>query len=239
MVTRIDIVSVTTVEGSSSVLANWLAGLVSVIDFNSVVSGTAVDTVYEPWGVTFDAVRFDAAALPPRWIRSGHAFASNRYDAMMDSDPNDTTAGQDANVVTIAASGNAPFDDLTGGVRAVFKRPQLYVSIDVQPMAYTGEHTEPSPTTVPYLQVFGPEPAFPHHGPPTLLATIYFPLATTDPQFETWQRMEFVSASPTPNIGSVVFSSKTDGGVGAPVYALFDNLRFAHHLPLTGTDQIG
>ena len=224
----------------SSVLAQWADGIVSEIDFNSVASGTVVDTVYEPWGVAFDAVGLSSGPLV-QWRHTGHAFASSAYDTQ-DADPNDTLVGKAQNVISIFLPPLiAGLDDSAngGGVRAVFKRPKLFVSIDVKPIVVTAEHTDPEPTTLPYMQVFGPAPTFPHRGSAPLLATVYFPLATSDSNFESWQTMKFVSLSPTPNIGSIVFSSKTDGGVGAPVVALFVNLRFAHGLPNGWTNPIG
>ena len=72
-----------------------------------------------------------------------------------------------------------------------------------------------------------------------LIATKYFPESNRDPQFgRIWMRMECFSTSQTPDIGSIVFSS-INAGSGAPVYALFDRLRFCPHLPLTITHEIG
>jgi hypothetical protein len=137
-----------------------------------------------------------------------------------------------------------PLNDLeTGIVRATFKHPQLYVGIDAYPYPYTGESEEPDPSSVPFLKILGLPPVFPNHKPASVLATIYFPLQTTDTNFQSWQTMDFLSTSPTPNIGSIEFSCHFDGGgttkVASAVYARFDLLRFAHHLPTSATDDVG
>src|SRR3974377_2171215 len=41
------------------------------VDFNSVASGTVVDTVYSEWGVTFDAVAPQAIGPIQRWRTMG------------------------------------------------------------------------------------------------------------------------------------------------------------------------
>ena len=211
----------TSVVGSTpsfiSPLMNWLEGIVTEIDFNSVPVGMAIDTHYAD--VTFELVD-----------KSGAIESVVTAVDLYDPDPNDPKGS--ASLVI------GPFNDLEKGiVRATFKHPQLYVAIDVKPEVVTTEFFKPDPSSIPFLKILGLPPVFP------VLATINFPLQTTETNFESWQTMDFLSTSPTPNIGGIEFSCHLAGSgttpVGAPVYARFDLLRFAHHLPLSTVDEVG
>lgn len=230
---------VTSVVGStpsfSSSLMNWLEGIVTEIDFNSVPVGTAIDTHYAD--VTFELVDKNGA-IESVVTAVGPAVNSVPPGGppVPDPDPNDPKGS--ASLVI------GPFNDLEVGiVRATFKHPQLYVGIDVKPEVVTTEFLKPDPSSIPFLKILGLPPVFPHHGSAPVLATINFPLQTTDTNFESWQTMDFLSTSPTPNIGGIEFSCHFAGSgttkVGAPVYARFDLLRFAHHLPLSTIDEVG
>src|SRR6185369_12112366 len=101
-------------------LLNAIEGTVTEIDFDSVPDGTAIDTHYASAGVTFDSINNNG-------VHIGSAFAG-RPDPSI---PN--------NVVTVGLPTSA-FNDLEdGGVRVIFKEPQLFVSIDARPVIYTGE----------------------------------------------------------------------------------------------------
>ena len=114
------------------------------------------------------------------------------------------------------------------------------MGIDVKPEVITTEYEEPDSSSIPFLKILGLPPV---HGSAPVLATINSPLQTTDTNFESWQTMDFLSTSPTPNIGGIEFSCHFAGSgttkIGAPVYALFDLLRFAHHLPVSAIDDVG
>jgi hypothetical protein len=142
-------------------------------------------------------------------------------------DPNDPK-GSASNVI-----GGSKEDD--GIIRAIFAHPQLYVAIDARPEVVTTEFFKPDPSSIPFLNILGLPPAI---GSAPVLATINFPLQTTDGNFESWQTMDFLSTSTTPNIGSIEFSCHF-AGTAAPVNAFFDLLRFAHHLPLSMIDEVG
>jgi hypothetical protein len=206
-----------------STLINWLEGFVTELDFNSVAIGTVIDTHYATDGVTFEAL--SAAGV-------GHVFAANTGSV---PDPNDP-GGSASHTIDISPQGG--FNDSQGIIRATFKRPQLFVAIDVKPTVDLTEFEEADSGSIPFLKVFGVPPTFPHPGKPPLLHTMPFPLPTTDPNFETWRTLAFLSMSPTPNIGSIEFSCHFAGS-DAPVFAQFDLLRFAHHLPLTEVDDKG
>jgi hypothetical protein len=207
-------------SGISSIIANWLAGLATEIDFDTVPSGTVINNEYR--GVTIQAV-----AINGQLANSGNVFASNRYDT--------TDADSSPNVVTISQPPQiAGFDEVAGGIQVTFDNPQLYVSIDVHPIIGGMDRAGPI-TNIPYMQVFGVSIQLPQGKklPPPLIATLTLPPFSANPNFESWQRLDFVSTSTAPNIGSIIFSS-SHNGIGASVYALFDRLRFAKHLPISG-----
>jgi hypothetical protein len=216
----------------SSVLLNWLEGIVTELDFNTVPVGTAIDTHYAAEGVTFELVDKNGARIGSVVTAVGPAVNSVPPGGppVPDPDPNDPK-GSASKVI-------GGFDDTSGIIRATFKHPQLYVAIDVKPGVVTTEFFKPDPGSIPFLKILGLPPVFPHHGSTPVLATINFPLQTTDTNFESWQTMDFLSTSPTPNIGGIEFSGHFAGS-GAPVNAFFDLLRFAHHLPLSAIDEVG
>jgi hypothetical protein len=194
------------------------------IDFDVVPSGTLVNNHYS--GVALEAVPLKN---PNPGANFGGVFASNVYDpAMADTPPN---------VVTfIKPPQPAPINELGGGIKVTFASPQSYVSIDARPIVSSVNFR---PMVRPYLDVYGwpiqllhNKQIVPH------LATVYFPLAPDDPNFEKWLAMEYLST--TPNIGSVVFScGHSDQEVGASVTALFDRLRFSAHVPIAATHFLG
>jgi len=201
--------------------------IISEINFDVVPSGTVVNAHYP--GVTLQAVPLKNQNPGPNF---GSVFASSAFDQHMADTP--------PNVVTIDGPPHAAgFDEAGGGIRATFVSPQSYVSIDARPIVYTGEFLKPDPSAVPYMSIYSvPIKLLNNMQLVHLIATAYFPLSTVDQHFESWQRIQFSSSSPTPDIGSVVFSS-VNAGVGAPVYGLFDRLRFCPHLPAPITLQIG
>jgi len=206
--------------GASNPLVNWLSGLATEIDFDSVASGTVIDTAYTGSGVTFSS-------------NAGSVYASDGYDT--------SDADSPPNVITISKPPQAAgFDESGGWIRANFTTPQLFVSIDAHPI-FSGDDPKKAGTNTPYLKIFGVPIVLPppiNQGPAPLLAWFNFPLSSMDPNYQSWHTISYVSLSPTPNIGSVVFSS-SHSGTGEPVYALFDRLRFAHQLPITGIWEKG
>jgi hypothetical protein len=160
-------------------------------------------------------------------------YASDRCDAR--------SAVKPLNVVTInKPPQSAGFDETGGGIQVTFASPQLYVSIDVHPIITGGDSINTN-TNRPYMMVFGARSKLipPAQLPPVQIATVNLPALSMNPNhFETWQTLDFVSTSATPNIGSIIFSS-SNSGYGASVHALFDRLRFAHHFPLTATLKEG
>jgi hypothetical protein len=211
----------------SSVLSNWAAGFVSEIDFDSVPSGTLIDNHYH--GVAFSAIALKNQAPGTNF---GSVYASAAYDTgNADSAPNVASISKPPQV--------AGFDEMGGGIQVTFASPQLYVSIDARPIVTAADPKNPNSNT-PYMKIYGVPIVLipPAHLPAPLLATVNLPPASANPNFASWQTLDFVSTSPTANIGSIVFSS-SNSGIGASVYALFDRLRFAHHLPLTKTLEEG
>jgi hypothetical protein len=205
----------------SPLISKFLDGLVSEIDFNSVKSGDVIDNTYTQYGVTFDAVSLNNQMLGSH---IGSVFASNIYN-VANSDPLDTTGPENVASI-IKPTQNAGFDDTAGGIRVRFDAPQLYVSIDVRPIISAADRTAVG-NNRPYLLVFGMPPAVGH---PPMMAMRLSPLATSDPKFETWQTMDFLSTSATPDIGSIVFTCSHTTPVPS-VFGLFDRLRFGQHLP--------
>jgi hypothetical protein len=212
----------------SSVLMNWVAGFVTEIDFDSVASGTVVNNAYR--GVALNAVPLKN---PTPGAGFGSVYASNGADpGNQDSPPN---------VVTINKPPQAAgFNDSVGGIQVTFTSPQLYVSIDTRAIVTAADPRNPN-SNAPYMEIYGVPIQLipPAHLPPALIATVSLAPLAANPNFESWQTLDFVSTSPTPNIGSIIFSCSSSGAVGASVYALFDRLRFAHHLPLTATFKEG
>jgi hypothetical protein len=146
-----------------SVLMNWIEGFVTELDFNSVAIGTVIDTHYAADGVTFQAL--SSTGTP-----TGHVFAANTGSV---PDPDDVK-GSASNTVDISPTGG--FNDSQGGIRAIFKHPQLYVAIDVKPTIDTTEFFQADSRSIPFLNIFGLPPTPPHHGKAPLLATLFFPL---------------------------------------------------------------
>jgi hypothetical protein len=206
-----------------------LLPFVSEIDFDTVSSGDVINSHYP--GVKFDVVPVQNT----QGSVSADVFASDAYDQ--------TRADSPPNVITVSQPPKrAGFDERSGAIRVTFSSPQIYVSIDVLPIIYTGEQLEPDPSALPYLSAFGQTILLPFNKsirPP--IGTKWIPNANNqDPQFtKVWQRIEFVSTSPTPDIYSVQFSSVWASGNGAPVFGIFDRLRFSHVLPLPATRFVG
>jgi hypothetical protein len=193
--------------------------VVEEIDF-IVATNTVINTHYP-------AVTFQAVPLPN----------TNTFPGF-----GDVRAVLDPALHRIVITPNAPntlppFDESGGGILAKFQTPQLYVSIDAQPTISAMDQDEIDPNTRPYLSVFGVAPAVPHLKPP-LLATVPFPLANTDANFESWQSIQYLSPSLTPNIGSILFSSARIA-TGASVYTVFTRLRFSTSLPQQRTIYLG
>jgi hypothetical protein len=212
----------------TSVLMNLLDGLVTEIDFDTVPSGTVVNNRYS--GVTFTAVPLKN---PLPGASFGNVYASDAYDSINDADTS-------PNVVTINKPPQAAgFNELDGGILVTFAKPQLYVSVDAFPIV-TAADPKHSNSNVPYMQIWGvPIPLIPPAQlPAPLLATVNLPTMAANQNFESWQKLDYVSTSATPNIGSIILSC-SNSGIGASVYALFDRLRFAHRLPATGTFKEG
>jgi len=202
----------------TSPLLTFLEGIVTEIDFNSVPVGTTIDTHYTAEGVTLKLISTTGA---------GGVVTANTASV---ADPDDPK-GSASNVI-------GGFKDDQAIIRATFKHPQIYVAIDARPEVVSTEFFTPAESdSKPFLNIFGLPSVLPHHKPP-LLATIPFPLMATDSNFESWQTMDFLSTSSTPNIGSIEFSCHFTGS-GAPVNGFFDLLRFAHHLPLSAVDDVG
>jgi hypothetical protein len=202
----------------------WLAGLVTEIDFDFVSSGTVINNQYARFGVTFEAVTL-SNTLPG--ANFGSVFAAK--DPFAETSPN---------IIAISQNGSA-FHEGQGGIRATFSSPQLFVSIDALPIFSDDDPSDPN-TNTPYLLVFGLPIYQPAPYPPIWpeIARITFPVWNKAPNFQSWQTMDYVSTSPTPNIGSIIFSSSYSG-IGEPVYAVFDRLRFAHELSFTKTVEVG
>jgi hypothetical protein len=180
-------------------------GLIDVIDFDSVPSGTMIDTHYAPNGVTFSPQGRVFAAISP-------------------------AAETPRNTVSVVPQGGA-FNERNGAIRATFASPQSYVAIDARPVISAMDHTTVLEESKPYLKIYGPNLALPGAPPfAALLATVYFPLRVTDGNFESWQRLEYVSTAATPNISSVVFSCGYPA-TGGSVYSFFDHLAFSKGPP--------
>jgi hypothetical protein len=204
-----------------------LLPFVSEIDFDTVPSGTQINNHYA--GVTFVAIPVGSTIHPG--LITGQVFASDKLSL-----PPQATADSPPNVITInKPPGFAGFNDGEGVIRATFSSPQLYVSIDVLPKIWAVADGPLSPAALPYLSAFGQpiELKPPQHEIRPLIGTRWIPSPDQqDPQFEkTWQRIEFISQSPTPDIYSVQFSCFWSDP-GRPVLGLFDRLRFSHVLPL-------
>ncbi len=158
----------------------------------------------------------------------GSVFASSVYD-VTNSDPR---IPRDPRMSLL--SGRHRWQDSTTlpvEIRVTFDTPQLYVSIDVRPIISAADRSGVG-NNRPYLLVFGMSPAA------TMTAMKLSPLATSNSKFETWQTLDFLSTSATPDIGSIVFTCSHTTTVPS-VFGLFDRLRFAHHLPMTSPERLG
>jgi hypothetical protein len=189
-------------------------GLIDIIDFDSVPSGTMIDQHYTPNGVTFTAPATNT-------VPSGDVFAGNRSSS---------AAETPRNTVSISPQGDA-FNESQGLIRATFATPKSYVSIDARPVISAMDNTTVPEENKPYIRIYGPV-LTPPGGPQlaALLAVVYFPLRVTDANFDSWQSLPYVSPAASPNIMSVVFSCGHTG-IGGSVYSFFDHLAFSDHPP--------
>ena len=229
----------TSTFSSSNPLANWLAGLVTEVDFNSVPHGYPINTHFSSYGVTFKAVPLKRQSVPT-------SFGDVIAVPYPQDDPKDTSPQRwDNLVISINNYGRAFNEETDGGILATFDSPQQYVSIDAFAQIDAGrykpvpEHNKPGDNK-PVMVVYG-VPIKLLDGkqlPAPILLTVNFPLNNLDPKFESWQTLEYLSLSPTTNIGSILLTS-TSGGFGPSVSAVFDRLRFTDRLPMTGTFTVG
>jgi len=163
-----------------------------LIDFDSdpqsarIADGTIVDTTYTSWGVTFSCMV----------CSSGHAFSRK--------------PGRTGNGVSLVASPVVPaFDARLGAVRAEFRSPRSWVSVDVLPLM--APEFKGTPTARPWLQAFD--------AAENLIGTAYYPAYGT-PGWGQGQTLRI--DDPNASIKSVRLSSQH----GSPqVFATFDNLR--------------
>ncbi len=200
----------------SSQIAAWLndylRAVMTVIDFDTVPSGTVIDTHYQSYGVTFRA-------------RSNSLATNHVYASALDPTP-DTRP----NVITLnLPSTSVGFDEATGWIDVTFSVLQQFVSIDTQ--AIPGlENMGMLGNNRPYMEVFGDPIQLP--GGQQLwstLATVYSPLGPFDAGFTGWQQLSYLSAAATPNIRRISFSCTRTAGQF--VYACFDHLQYAHKFP--------
>ena len=224
---------------SSSPIANWLAGLVTEVDFNSVPHGYAINTHFSSHGVTFKAVPLKRQSVPTYF---GDVIAV----PFPQDDPKDTSPQRwDNLVISINNYGRAFNEETDGGILVTFESPQQYVSIDAFAQIDTGQY-KPAPENKmpgdnkPVMVVYGVSIKLldGKQLPAPILLTVNFPLSHLDPNFESWQTLEYLSLSPTTAIGSMLLTS-TSGGLGPSVSAVFDRLRFTNRLPVTGTFIVG
>jgi hypothetical protein len=196
----------------SAWLYDYLQSAVTVIDFDTVPSGTIVDAHYQSYGVTFKA-RSNSLAI-------NHVYAS-ALDPTPDTRPNVITLHKPT-----AAVG---FDDTTGWIDVTFSELQQFVAIDTQAIPGV-ENMGMLGNNRPYMEVFGDPIQLP--GGQQLwstLATVPSPLGPLDPGFRDWQQIPFLSTAATANIRRVSLScSRTAGQF---VYACFDHLQYAHSFP--------
>jgi len=164
----------------------------TLIDFDSdpggvaIADGTIVDQTYAVWGVTFTCMV----------CSSGHAFARK--------------PGWSGNGVSLVASPVVPaFDARLGAVRAEFRSPRSWVSVDVLPLM--APEFKGTPTARPWLQAFD--------AAENLIGPAYYPAYGT-PGWGQGQTLRI--DDPNASIKSVRLSSQH----GSPqVFATFDNLR--------------
>jgi len=237
-------ISRTSTPSSSNPIANWLAGLVTEVDFNSVPHGYPINTHFSSFGVTFRAIPLKRKNVPTYF---GDVIAVPFNSTHPQDDPKDTSPQRWENlVISINNYGRAFNEETDGGILATFDSPQQYVSIDAFAHIDTGQHPKPVSEynkpgdNKPVMVVYG-VPIKLLDGkqlPAPLLLTVNFPLNNLDPKFESWQTLEYLSLSPTTNIGSILLTS-TSGGLGPSVSAVFDRLRFTDQLPMTGTFVVG
>ena len=140
---RITSVSMVGPPPGSSVLLNWLEGFVTELDFNSVPVGTVIDTHYAAEGVTLEALTSSGAPMGSVFAATGPARPGPGGNVVADPDPNDPR-GPNSHTIGIFPNGNGGFNDTQGGVRATFKNPQLFVSIDARPVVITTEFEIPT-----------------------------------------------------------------------------------------------
>lgn len=170
------------------------AALENTINFDDVSDKTVINDSYAAKGVTFSNI---IAGI------SNNVFARNCWNTP-DSTPN---------CISIFQTGIACFDESYGIIEAKFSTTQARVSIESMPLLFPEPLNQPVHAK-PYMEVFDSKGL--------LLQRIYYPANYGEPQWGTWQKMEFTSDSA--NIRSIRFSSQR---LFPWVYAFFDNLKFS------------
>jgi hypothetical protein len=171
------------------------AALATNINFDDVSEGTVINNTYSAKGVIF--------SNPIAAGGNGNVYARNSWNNP-DSSPN---------CVSVSQTGLPCFDESTGIVEAKFSKAQVTVSIDAIPLAWPDCYGQPVQTK-PYMEIYDTKGL--------LLQRIYYPADYGQPQWGTWQKLEYVSSSV--NIGSIRFASQR---LYPWVYATFDNLHFS------------
>ena len=156
--------------------------MATVITFDDVADGTAVDSHYTAQGVTFASV---TTSPPNRWS----AYARRMISA---SAPNG---------ISVQALPHPPsFDVRSGGIEASFTHPQRWVAIDAQPWPQVANSTA-NPSARPLLEAFDAQGQ--------MIAKVFYPLSFGQPGYGDWKTL--IITAPTASIVKVIFTSEFSG----------------------------
>jgi len=169
--------------------------LATDINFDDVSEGTVINNYYSAKGVTFSNPNVAGG--------KGNVYARNSWNNP-DSSPN---------CISVFQVGFPFFDESYGIVEVKFTKAQIVVSIDAMPMLFPESLNQPVQAK-PYLEVYDTRGL--------LLQRVYYPADYGEPQWGTWQKLEYISS--TVNIGSIRFASQR---LFPWVYSTFDNLHFS------------
>jgi hypothetical protein len=174
----------------------------TVINFDDVSDGTAIDNQYQNLGVKFASV---TDKPPAQW----HAFARKTTDAQTQP-----------NVVSVNQTGDPSFDANAGGIEATFVTPQRYACINARPVIIEGPENPFRDIGRPYIESLDAQGNF--------LDVMYYPIAFGQMGYGDYRPLFVQSASPL--IGKVRFSCHPSGYHNAPIYGLFDRFAFTDQI---------
>ncbi|HEY5147080.1 MAG TPA: hypothetical protein VII82_09950 [Polyangiaceae bacterium] len=186
--------------------------LPTLIAFDNVPSGTVVDSTYGP-AALFSVVTGGPNGAPVP-VPGAHVYASVDASIVIAPCTFPSCPSPGGNLVTLNPPGKIPwFEGADGGIKVTFNAPKAWVSVSVRASGLPG--VMGTLTNEPYLIAYGAN---------GYLGEVLYPLASTDPNFGTFQKITFPPSGPAQAITSVILSTQQRSG--PHVAAEFDNLSF-------------